>query len=145
MTRHLVRTMDLPTVDRFLARVFDDPFFAVRTAAPQTVDEGSLALDISEDDSNVIVRASLPGFSKENVDVEVHDGVLTIKAEQSEEHEEKGEQFYRKERRFGSVSRRVALPSHVAEDQAKAELKDGVLTLRFPKAAKATGRNVAIR
>ncbi|MBL0921253.1 MAG: Hsp20/alpha crystallin family protein [Phycisphaerales bacterium] len=148
MNRPLTRrgSIEVQPIDRFFARMFEDPFFAVRTAplGAAAVDEGSLALDISEDNDNVIVRASLPGFARENIEVEVHDGVLTIKAEHTEESEESGEQYYRKERRFGSVSRRVALPSPVNEDGAKAELKDGVLTLRFPRAVKSTGRKVQI-
>ena len=128
-----------------MARLFEnllaDPFLALSTTG---VEEGALALDVSEDPKSVIVRASLPGFSKDNIDVEVHDGVLTIKATQSEQHEEKGERYYRKERRFGSMSRRVALPCAVLETEAKADLTDGVLTLRLPKSPKDTPRKVTI-
>lgn len=134
----------IPTIDRFISQIFDEPVVRLRAMTP-AVEEGALALDVSEDENDVIVRASLPGFKKEDIDVEVHDGVLAIKAEQEEEKEEKGEQFYRRERRFGSVSRRIALPSQVVEDKAAAELKDGVLTLRLPKTTKATARKVAIR
>lgn len=110
------------------------------------VEEGTLALDVSEDEASVIVRASLPGFSREDVEVEIHDGVLSIKATHVEEKEEggKGERYYRKERRVGSMSRRIALPSQVQEHGAKAELKDGVLSLRIPKVAKEQPRKIAI-
>ncbi|XVJ58496.1 MAG: Hsp20/alpha crystallin family protein [Tepidisphaera sp.] len=128
-------------ISKFLESVFSDPFF---TVSANGVDEGALALDISEDSKHVIVRASLPGFTKENIEAEVHDGVLTIKATQSEQSEEKSERFYRKERRFGSVSRRVALPCAVTEAEAKAEFINGVLTLRLPKSVKDAPRKVAI-
>lgn len=108
------------------------------------LEEGTLPLDISEDEKNVIVRASVPGFGKEDIDVEVHNSVLTIKAQHTDEHEEKNERFYRRERRFGSMSRRVALPSTVREDACSAELKDGVLTLLIPKSEAAMPRKVQI-
>ncbi|QKK08049.1 MAG: Hsp20/alpha crystallin family protein [Planctomycetota bacterium] len=129
-------------LDRLFASVLAEPFFSSGSVA--ATDEGTLALDISEDESHVIVRASLPGFTKDQVHVEVHDGVLSIKAEKEEETEERTERFYRRERRVGSVSRRVALPSVVHEGEAKAELKHGELVLRLPKEPKATPRKISI-
>lgn len=137
----MARRDNLP-LSSVLETVFRDPFFA-GTIVPR-VEEGSLAFDVSEDDTNVIVRASLPGFKKEDIDVEIHDGVLTINATHTEETEEKTERYYRKERRMGSTSRRIALPSPVQENGAKAELKDGVLSLWIPKVAKETPRKVQI-
>lgn len=132
---------ELPRLSRMFNSAFSDPFFAELLPA---TDEGTLAVDVSEDDDNVFVRASLPGFRKEDVDVEIHDGVLTLKAEHTEEQEQKGERFYRRERRFGSLNRRVALPSPVIESEARAELRDGVLTLRVPKAQEARPKRIAI-
>lgn len=120
-----------------------DPFFSFLRPSG-AVDEGSLAVDVSEDAEHVIVRASLPGFRREDVQVEVDEGVLTISARREEEAEERSEKFYRKERREGSVSRRIALPTGVDEDGAAAELADGVLTLRLPKAEKARRRQIQI-
>jgi len=137
----MARRDNLP-LSSVLESVFRDPFFA--GAIVPRVEEGSLALDVSEDDANVIVRASLPGFKKEDIEVEIHDGVLTINATHTEEAEEKTERYYRKERRMGSTSRRIALPSAVQESGAKAELKDGVLSLLIPKVAKETPRKVQI-
>lgn len=127
-----------------LDRFFQDPFFADTPNFISRVEEGSLPLDVSEDDRSVIVRASLPGFKREDVTIEVHEGVLTIKAQHREEREQNGERYYRKERRESSMSRRVALPSTVAEHQAEATLADGVLTLRLPKNEKAQPRKIAI-
>ncbi len=134
---------NLPSI---LDRFWNEPFFANFLAVPSAgVDEGTLALDVSEDEKNVYVRASLPGFQREDVDVEVNDGVLTIKATHTEETEEKSERFYRKERRAGSLSRRLALPGVVLEGQTEAELKDGVLTLTLPKSPTATPKKVKIK
>jgi HSP20 family protein len=140
--RTLVRRdpFDVPLAT--MSRLVNDLFG--EQAGANGLEEGTLALDVSEDDSDVIVRASLPGFAKDDIDVQVHSGVLTIKAEQTVESETKDERFYRRERRSGSVSRRVALPSNVQEDQASAELRDGVLTLRLPKVEKETPRKITI-
>lgn len=136
-------TNEFPTtVSRLMNQFFQDPVFT-QSLAP-VIEEGNLALDVSEDDRSVIVRASLPGFRREDIDVEIHDGVLSIKAERNEEKEEKGETYYRRERRYGTVSRRVALPSVVIEGETSADLKDGVLSLRIPKSPKAMPKKVKI-
>jgi len=125
-------------------RILTEPFFAEAMPLAARIEEGTLALDVSEDDTSVIVRASVPGFSKSDVDIEVHDNVLTINAQHTEEKEEKNERFYRKERRVGSLSRRIALPSAVVEKDAQADLKEGVLTLRLPKVQKIQPKKIKI-
>ncbi len=134
---------EFPAVSRLFNQLLGDPFFGAGQLAE--LEEGTLPLDISEDEKNVIVRASVPGFAKEDIEIEVNNGVLTIKATHKEEHEEKGERFYRRERRFGSMSRRVALPSTVEDNKTQAELKEGVLTLHIPKSEKALPRKVQIK
>ena len=109
------------------------------------VEEGTLALDVSEDEKNVYVRASLPGFRKDDVDIDLHDGVLTITAEHTEEERDEEERFFRRERRTGSMSRRVALPGTVDEDKADAQLTDGVLKVTIPKTKAETPRKVKIK
>lgn len=133
---------DFGNLRRMMDRVFDDTFFR----SPAVFgDEGSLALDVMEKDGNVVVKASLPGFTKEEIDVQVHDGVLYIKAEHTEEKEEKDAKFYRRERRYGAVSRRVALPGAVSDADVNAELKDGVLTLSLPVPQKAQPKQIEIK
>lgn len=131
-----------------IASIFDrmlaEPFFTEAMPLAARIEEGTLALDVSEDDANVIVRASVPGFSKGDVDIEVHDNVLTINAQHTEEKEETNERYYRKERRVGSLSRRIALPSAVVDKDAQADLKDGVLTLRLPKVQKLQPKKIKI-
>lgn len=137
--------VESPSLGRFVSQFLHDPFFAeLKSLSVPEVEEGTLAVDVSEDDQSVIVRASLPGFGREDVEVEVHDGVLSIKAEHSEEHEVKNEKFYRRERRWGSVSRRIALPGAVQDTDTKAELKDGVLSVRVPKSLKEKPKKVNI-
>lgn len=142
--RTLIRRtpVEVPEFTSILNHVFADPFFGGLAAVSS--DATTLPVDVSEDDQNVYVRASLPGFTKESVSIEVHDSVLSIKAEHAEEKEETSEKFYRRERRFGSMSRSIALPSPVREGEATAELKEGVLTVRIPRVAEKTPKRISI-
>jgi HSP20 family protein len=106
--------------------------------------EALLPLDVLEEEKSVIVKASLPGIKPEDIDVELHNGILTISAEQSQESEQSTGKFLRRERRWGAVSRSVALPSQVDEDAVQAELDQGVLTLRIPKSKDALPRKIRI-
>ncbi len=128
-------------VEGLINRLFQEPF-GMNVPA---IEEGALALDISETDEALVIRASLPGVRKEDVNIEVHEGVLTISATREQETEEQNEKFYRRERRTGAVSRRVALPSMVADNLADAELKDGVLTLRLPKSKKDSPKKISVK
>ncbi len=136
---------------RVFDRVFDDPFFRAAGFGPTgfgaASDEGTLALDLYEKDGALKVEASLPGYRKEDIDVQVHDGILSIKAQRSSESEEgeRGSKFYRRERSWGSVSRRVALPGIVKDASVAAELKNGVLTLSIPLPEKAQPKQIEIK
>lgn len=90
--------------------------------------------DFSENDKAVTVTADVPGMSEDDIDVSVENGVLTIKGEKKSEREEKGEDFYLSERRFGSFSRAFRLPKGAKEDEINAQFKKGVLTVTMPKA-----------
>jgi len=94
--RDIIRRNDIGDLEGFVSDLFRFPRFM--STGNAGIDEGTLALDISETDSEVIVRGSLPGFRKEDVDVEVHDGVLSIKATHEEETEEKNARYYDKMR-----------------------------------------------
>jgi len=127
------RKIGLPTeLDEFFDSFMKLPA-ALGTQGVDVVSQAVLPVDLSETDDEIVVRASLPGFAKDDVEVEVHDGVLSIKASREEEVEQTGERFYRKERREGAVSRRIALPGVVDEGKTNATLRDGVLEVRVAK------------
>jgi HSP20 family protein len=140
------RSVTNPAFDRLLGQVLSDPFFGEgrASAGNGAVEQGTLALDISEDEASFYVRASLPGFRKEDVDASVHEGILTIKAEHAEVVEEKKEQYHRRERRTGSLHRRIRLPDTVDGEKIGAHLADGVLTLTLPKTPKNEPRKITI-
>jgi HSP20 family protein len=95
----------------------------------------------------LVVRADLPGLTKEDVNVEVDDGTLTISGERREEHEEDREGYYRSERSYGRFFRAIPLPDGVNAEQCEASFKDGVLevTLHAPKEAERKSRRIQIR
>ncbi len=101
---------------------------------PALFDEGfAPAIDVRENDDNVEIRCDLPGVKKDDIDISVSDNLLTIKGEKKDEKEEKEETYYRRESWSGAFQRTVSLPDSVDPDNAKAEMKDGVLQLTMPK------------
>ncbi len=110
-----------------------EAFDAVRDAFGDTEVEHALPVDVVEtEDGGYLVRASLPGFRREDVNVELTDNVLRISGNRKEEGSENAKYLVR-ERGQGAFARRVKLRD-ASEDGVKAELKDGVLTVRVAKA-----------
>lgn len=101
-------------------------------------------LDIIDRDSEVVVRAELPGVRREEIEISMTGNLLTIKGEtKREEKEEKGD-YYRCETSQGSFSRTVALPAEVSESGSRAQLRDGILEMTLPKVEKAKKRMIAV-
>jgi HSP20 family protein len=105
----------------------------------------AVPVDISRKDDSLILRASMPGFQASEIDVRVAEGVVSIRAEHKQETEEQREQYYRRERRTGYLTRSVMLPETVAEDQVTAKLKDGVLTITVPVIREARTNSVPVQ
>jgi HSP20 family protein len=90
------------------------------------------SVDVFEKDGNLVVRADLPGLTKDDVKVEVTDGAITVQGERKKEVEEEREGRYRFERAYGSFYRAVPLPEGVKPDQVNATFKNGVLEVTAP-------------
>lgn len=104
-----------------------------------------LALDVTSDEKNVIIRTAVPGVKEEDINIEVKDGILTIDAESRYEHEDKDQNWHRRELRYGKFSRSVRLPEDVKFDQANAELEDGILTITIPKTEPTPVQKIAVK
>ncbi|MEW6113342.1 MAG: Hsp20/alpha crystallin family protein [Thermodesulfobacteriota bacterium] len=102
------------------------------------------AFDVSETDNEFIVKAELPGVDSKEVQVNLTGNVVTVSGEKKEEREEKSESVHRVERAYGSFSRSFTLPGEVQEDKAEAAYKDGVLTLKLPKAESSKKKTIKI-
>jgi HSP20 family protein len=88
--------------------------------------------DVYTSNGNLIVKAELPGLTKEDVEVSVDGGCLVVKGERKEEKEEEDKEYYRSERSYGSFYRRVPLPEKVDASRISAKVKDGVLEVTIP-------------
>ncbi len=91
------------------------------------------SVDVSETGKEIMVNAELPGMDAKDIDISVSGTVLTLKGERKREYEEKDENLYRIERRYGAFSRSIQLPAGVDPEKAEATYKDGVLKLTLPK------------
>jgi len=129
-------------------RLFDD-FLGRRWLRPAGWERfaelpGFPSVDVIDRDDEVVVRAEMPGYKKEDIDISVSNSTLTIKGEtKTEEKEEKGD-YYRCEISRGAFSRMVSLPAEVDDAKAKASMKDGVLELTLPKLEKSRRHAIAI-
>lgn len=104
-----------------------------------SAESGALAswapvVDISENPKEYLVKAELPGVRKEDLKVTALNGVLTIAGERKLEKEDKDEKHHRVERSYGSFTRSFTIPDDVLDEQIAAECKEGVVTVRLPKA-----------
>jgi HSP20 family protein len=97
-------------------------------------------IEVLERDDRLVVRAELPGLSKDDVNVEVTDDLLTIAGERWEEREETGEGYRHSERRYGRFSRSVPLPEGVSPEDVRCTFQNGVLEITMP-APQRVGRN----
>ena len=91
--------------------------------------------DIRETEKEFLVHAELPGVKKEDISIEVHDGVLTITGEKKLEKKEDNEKFHRTERSYGKFVRSMMVPDGTKQEQIQAKFENGVLELSFPKPA----------
>jgi len=103
------------------------------------------AVDVYEEKDDVVIKAEIPGLSKEDINVQVTDSTLTIQGEKKREEEVKEDNYYRCERSFGSFTRAVALPCDVKADQVKASFKNGVLEVRMPKTEEAKKKAITVK
>jgi len=103
------------------------------------------AVDVQETEKEYLIKAELPGIKKEDVTVNVLDGILTIEGERTQEKEEKGTKFHKTERSYGKFVRQFALPTEVDATAVQAEYKDGVLGVHLPKTAAAKPKAIEVK
>jgi HSP20 family protein len=111
----------------------------------QNGDANVLAVDVTSDENNIIVRAPLPGFMAEHVDISVQGNILTISAESKSEQEEKRENRHIQEIRYGKYMRTIMLPDEVVTDAPDASLKDGILTVKLPKKQPSPTQKITVK
>jgi len=132
-------------------REFDE--LLTRLHRPASATRGGTAeawaplVDISETPKEYLVKADLPGVRKEDLKVDVDNGVLTVSGERKSEQEDKDARLHRIERSFGAYSRSFSVPEDVLEEGITAECKDGILVIHLPKTdlKKTSTRQIAVQ
>jgi HSP20 family protein len=104
----------------------------------------SPALDVFDDKDSLVVKVELPGLKKDEINLSLHDGVLTISGERKREVEKKAGETFRSERYFGKFQRSVTLPTAVDSTKVAAAYKDGVLTVELAKSEEAKPKQIAV-
>ena len=134
----------LSSLHNEIDRLFEAPLSAL-TAGLQPFTSGwSPALDLHEDKDNFTVRAELPGMKKEEIEISLHDGVLSLSGERKADEKYESAQACRSERFLGRFQRTLALPAEVVADKVHATYKDGILTVTLPKAEEAKPKQIEV-
>ena len=138
----------LPSLDRWAGlrndfdSLFELPLLSGLSRQSELFSGWTPALDLYQDNDNVVAVVELPGMRKEDIEISLHDGVLSITGERKEETTSEGATHT--ERSFGKFSRSVTLPTRVDVNQVKAAYKDGILTVTLPKAEEAKPKQIQI-
>jgi HSP20 family protein len=132
------------TLRNEIDRLFEAPLTELARAS-HLLSGSAPAVDIYEDKDNFVVKAELPGMKKEDIDVSLHDGSLSLSGERKSEEKWEDVEVYRSERFFGRFQRTVALPTPVNASAIKANYKDGVLTVTLPKAEEAKPKQIDVQ
>jgi HSP20 family protein len=124
-------------------RIFET-FFGERFPAFKEEFSFTPAIEVSETESEIIVKAAVPGIDKKDLNISILDNNLIIKGEIKREKEEKKKNYYKQEIAYGSFSRTIPLPAEVKVDEVKANMKNGIVTITIPKSEKAKAKEITI-
>ena len=136
--------MNRLSVQDRMDRMLDDFFYPTSGWSGMDPSQWNPAVDIVDNENEIVIRAELPGIDKKDISVGVEGRVLTLKGERSDESEEQKGNFFRRERSFGKFERAFTLPAEVDPALIKAEYKDGVLRIDVPKSEKHKPREITV-
>jgi HSP20 family protein len=133
---------EMMTLREAMDRLFDDAF-----TRPLSGRDGwsAPAIDMYQTEDEVVVKATLPGFSPDDVQINVTGDVLTLRGETKHEEETQEKSWHIREHRFGRFERTIPLPVQVTADRANAEFENGMLTITLPKAEEVKPKTIAVR
>lgn len=132
---------EMAAMQSAMDRLFEDSWRGMQS----TLTRGTLALDIHESDAAYTVTAALPGLTADQIQVTMHDGVLTISAEVPQPAAAENSRVLLQERVYGRLSRSVTLPEAVDNGAVEATYENGVLTLTLPKVPEAQPRTIPVK
>ncbi len=136
---------ELTTMRNMMDRLVDDSY----RDSPEVWSHGDvtfpLALDVSEDEDAYLVEASVPGLDPDDLDITLTDNTLTVSGKIEQEEEKEGKRYHLRERRVGSFSRSLTMPTSVDPEKIEATHENGVLTLRLPKVEAVKPKKIAVK
>jgi len=139
---------EMEEMQRRMSSLFDwSPFrrtSLITDSEDITVAEWAPLVDIIEDAKEYLIKVELPEVQKDDVQVTVEGGTLTISGERKAEKEEKGRRFHRVERYYGRFERSFSIPDDAEANEVKAEFKDGVLRVHLAKSEKARPKQIEV-
>ncbi|OGI32230.1 MAG: hypothetical protein A2271_04125 [Candidatus Moranbacteria bacterium RIFOXYA12_FULL_35_19] len=116
-----------------------------RLSHPQEDGEGQLTIDVYQTDNDIVIRSTIAGVKPEDLDVSINNDMITIRGERRKDEEVIEENYYYQECYWGSFSRSVILPVDVLADKIEASMKNGILTIRLPKADNTKTKKIQVR
>ena len=133
---------ELSTLQKQMNRLFEDS--AHGWGGGESLTRWAPAVDIYEKDDAIVISAELPGMEEKDIDVEVNEGVLTIRGEKKFDNEIKDDRYHCVERSYGAFERSFSLPATVKHDAVKATYKNGVLEVHLPRSEEAKPRKIDV-
>jgi HSP20 family protein len=128
-------------MDHLFNDAFTRPFSMMRDGGANW---SSPAIDMYQTDNDVVVKAAVPGFKADEVQINVTGDMLTIKGELKQEEEKKDRSWQIREHRWGAFERSITLPTGVLSDKARADFENGILTITLPKSEKVKPRTITV-
>jgi HSP20 family protein len=113
--------------------------------SPSNDAEGQLTIDVYQTDNDIVIKSTIAGVKPEDLDVSISNDMVTIRGERKNEEVVSGDNYYYQECYWGSFSRSVVLPVDVISEKAEASLKNGILTIRLPKATSNKVKKIQVR
>src|SRR6266478_5214951 len=124
-------------------RLFESPLTELARSS-QLLSGWTPAMDLFEGTDNFVIRAELPGMKKEDIEISLRDGSLSISGERKPEEKHHETEVYRSERFFGRFQRTISFSAPVAGDKVTAQYKDGILTVTLPKTEEAKPKKIDV-
>lgn len=107
-------------------------------------EEGQLSIDVYQTPQEIVIRSTIAGVKPEDIDVSINDDMVTIRGERKKDVEVSSEDYFYQECYWGKFSRSVILPQEIEVNKVKAEIQDGILTVRLPKSTKTKSRKIQV-
>ena len=133
---------NVSTLQEQFNRLFEDSFF--RRPDNSSITAWAPAVDIYEDDQQMVIKADLPEVDEKDIDIRLENNTLTIRGERKFENKVAEESYLRVERTYGSFSRSFALPNTVSSEGIQADYRNGVLTISLPKREESKPRQIKV-